>query len=390
MPWKETNVMSQRVEFVMKSFNPNVNFSDLCAEYTISTKTGYKWKERFIKEGLPGLKDKSTRPFSHPKKISEDVICELIRIKKMKKNWGPKKIRLVYAQHHEGEYIPSRTSVERILKKAGFVKKKRRQKQYTSERITNRVIPQQSNDVWTVDFKGWWYTPKKDKCEPLTIRDEFSKYIFSIKILDKSTTYCVKQEFERIFSEFGLPKVIKSDNGPPFANSNSMLGLTKLAVWWMSLGIMPDRIDPGAPFQNGSHERMHRDIKDELEGQIDGELKLHQSMFDIWKEEYNTERPHESLSMKTPSEVYQNSERKYKGTTFEILYPSGYIPRKVNNRGIIYYKGKRTFISNAFAGYYVGLQFDKMKFNIWFSNIKIGEIDLKTSIFTPIVSLGYK
>ena len=155
--------------------------------------------------------------------------------------------------------------VERILKKAGFVKKKRRQKQYTTERISNRVIPQNPNDVWTVDFKGWWYTPKKEKCEPLTIRDEFSKYIFSIKILDKSTTYCVKQEFERIFKDFGLPKVIKSDNGPPFASSKSMHGLTKLAVWWMSLGIMLDRIDPGAPYQNGSHERMHRDIKDELE-----------------------------------------------------------------------------------------------------------------------------
>lgn len=381
MPWKEYNVMSQRFEFVIRSFTPNVNFTDLCAEFGVSTKTGYKWKERFIKEGINGLKDKPRAPRSNASKLPEDIICEIIRIKTLKPKWGPKKILKIFSKNNNHQRIPARSSVERILLKAGLVTKKRRRKQNKTDRIQNRITPEKPNDLWTVDFKGWWYTPTKEKCEPLTIRDEFSKFIFTIKILQKGNIPCVKREFERIFSKYGLPLMIRSDNGPPFASSMSLFGLTKLSVWWLSLGITLDRIDPASPYQNGSHERMHRDIKEELEGKINGNLKLHQRIFDVWKDEYNNERPHEALGMKTPSEVYRKSKSNFNGTVFEIIYPSGYLPRRVNDRGLINYKGRRIFISNAFSNYYVGLQVKGKSFIVWFDNHQVGEIDLKSYMF---------
>lgn len=382
MPWKEVNVMNQKIEFVLKSFEKYINFTELCREYCISPKIGYKWKQRFLAEGLSGLEDKPRKPLKNPRQISEAIICELIKIKKSRPTWGPKKIRLVFANNHPHEKIPSRSTVERILKKAGFVESKRRRRQRSSERIQQRIVPQKPNDLWTVDFKGWWYTPLKEKCEPLTVRDEFSKFILSIKILEKGNIFSVKQEFEAIFKRYGLPSMIRSDNGPPFASAKAILGLTRLAVWWMSLGIKLDRIDPASPYQNGGHERMHKDIKDELEGKIDGSLKLHQKVFDVWKDTFNKERPHESLKMKTPADVYLKSDRKYEGPIDEIEYPSGYICRRVNNRGWINYKGHRVFISNVFCGYCIGLKINqKTSASVWFDNNFIGEFDLHSYLF---------
>jgi len=386
MPWKEINVMSQKLEFVLRSFKNEKSFTELCTEYGISTKTGYKWKERFFQDGVEGLKDKPRKPKRSPTHISEEVICELIRIKKTKLRWGPKKIREVYANNHRHERIPVRSTVERILKKAGFVESRRRRRKMNSERIQERIVPTKPNDVWTVDFKGWWYTKEREKCEPLTVRDEFSKYIFSISILEKADISSVKREFEHIFKQYGLPQMIRSDNGPPFASHMSIHGLTRLSAWWLSLGIKLDRIDPGSPQQNGGHERMHLDIKKELEGKIDGSLKLHQHVFNVWKKEFNCERPHESLAMKTPEMIYKKSSRKYEGSIGFIEYPGGYVSRQVNDRGYINHRGKRIFITNALGGYNVGLKKNGSNINeVWFNNTMLGEIDLKSFVFQSIL-----
>ena len=214
MPWKEVNAMDQKIEFVLKSFQKDTNFTLLCQEYGISTKTGYKWKERFFQDGMEGLNDKSTRPHNSPNQLSEETICELIRIKKLKMSWGAKKILAIYIRNHPNETIPSRATVERILKKAGFVELRKRRRYVHPERIQNRVEPERPNDVWTVDFKGWWYTAERERCEPLTVRDDFSKYILAITILEKGDITSVKREFEKLFKEYGLPKMIRADNGP--------------------------------------------------------------------------------------------------------------------------------------------------------------------------------
>lgn len=374
MPWKVMNVMNQKLEFIMKAFSEHINFQRLCREYGISTKTGYKWKQRFLEEGIQGLHEKSRKPESNSKQIPEEVICEIIKIKQSKKNWGPKKIRAVYANLHPKEKTPSQSTFERILKKAGFVETKTRKRiKSKAERIQERIEPTKPNDVWTVDFKGWWYTQENEKCEPLTVRDEFSK---------------VKKEFERLFKKYGLPKMIRSDNGPPFASHQSALGLTRLAVWWMAYGIRLDRIDPGSPYQNGAHERMHLDMKKELEGKIRGSLKMHQSIFDIWKKEFNDERPHESLNMKTPSTIYKKSSKKYKGTIDYIEYPAGFLSRQLNSRGYFQYKGHRIFISNAFNSYNIGLKHNgSSSFEVWFNKTLIGEVDLQLYIFKSILEI---
>ena len=383
MPWKETDAMSEKKEFVFKSFQKEKTFTELCRDYGISTKTGYKWKTRFLEEGIAGLENLSREPKSNSNALSEEVITELIKIKIQKRHWGASKILTVYKNNHPDRKAPVRSTVERILQRAGLCEKRRRKRNQTTQRIQNRYEAKEPNDVWTVDFKGWWYTPNREKCEPLTVRDAFSRYILSIKILEKGDTASVKQEFERLFKTYGLPRVIRSDNGPPFACAFNALGLTKLAVWWMSLGIQLDRIDPGSPSQNGAHERMHRDMKQELEGQIDGNLKEHQRVFDEWREEYNTERPHAALGQHTPSTVYRKSDRKYQPEAELIEYPRGYKSRMVNDRGVTHYKNHRIFVGNPFAGYNVGIKSLKNgDLEVWFDNFLIGRVDSQTNLLT--------
>jgi len=387
MPWKELQIMDQRKDFILKAFDPNANFSRLCSEFCISTKTGYKWKQRFKEDGVKGLYDQSKRPHSSPSRASEDDICEIIRIKTEKPAWGSRKIHRIFLNNHKEQRSNiSRSTVDRILKKAGLVITSRRRRHYSPERLKNRFIPVAPNDLWTVDFKGYWYAANREKCEPLTVRDDFSKYILSIKILEKGDISSVKREFEELFKKYGLPKAIRSDNGPPFAHHAAVLGLTKLSAWWLSLGIILDRIDPGKPAQNGSHERMHRDMKAELQGKIDGNLKLHQAIFDEWKHEFNFVRPHDALDLKCPADVYKKSKQKFLGTIYDIEYPNGFCSRRINNRGVLMYQSKRIFISNAFCGYNLGIKKeDADNADVWLNSFPIGKIDLKTFVFTSIM-----
>jgi transposase InsO family protein len=376
MPWKETNVMDQRLEFVLKSFEKSINFTKLCAEYGISTKCGYKWKERFIQEGLPGLRDQKRAPNNSPNKISKELIFDLIKLKNKKKFWGAKKILEIYSNMHPNQKMPCRTTVERLFEKAGLTeKKKRRIFRHSGERISNPKKAMRANHVWTVDFKGWWYTPDKEKCNPLTVRDEYSKYILCIKTMSKGDVPSVKAEFARLFKIYGLPEIIRSDNGPPFASNNGLKGLTRLSVWWLSLGIKLDRIDPGKPYQNGSHERMHKDMKRELENQIIGNITLHQKMFDKWRKEYNRERPHEALNMKTPEKVYEKSKVAFDPDAELLLqYPAKYRSRMVNSRGYINWRGIRVMIGNAFGGYNVGIKTIGNVAHVWLGTNFLGTI----------------
>lgn len=384
MPWKESCVMDQRKEFVIESMRADVNFTELCRRFSVSTKTGYKWKKRFIEEGFAGLMDQSKRPVCSPSQISEDMILEIIRLKIKKKHWGPLKIREIYSQKHPDIPLPSLSSFERILKKAGLVEKRRKKRRGDGIRIENPVAATRPNQVWTVDFKGWWYTPEKEKINPLTIRDEYSKFIFSIKALEKGDIYNVRKEFERVFRQYGMPDVIRSDNGPPFASMSSLLGLTKLSVWWMALGIKLDRIEPGSPYQNGGHERMHLDMARELEGRIEGDMRMHQTEFDRWRKEFNTERPHQALGMKTPESFYIRSESDFIPDLEDLEYPGNYRSRRVNDRGCINLKRQRYFIGNPFAGYYVGIKPVKTGEQIvWFGDYRLGILDNDTMTLKP-------
>ena len=384
MPWKECFVMDQRKEFVLESFKDDVNFTKLCAKYCISTKTGYKWKERFLQSGFQGLEDLSKRPNISPQRLSEDAVLEIIRIRNKKKHWGSRKIKAIYSNLHPERISPSCRTIERILHKAGLIITKKKKRTESGIRITNKVKAAHPNHIWTVDFKGWWYSPENEKINPLTVRDDFSKYILLIKALNKGDIRSAKNEFEVLFKLYGLPEIIRSDNGPPFASMSSNLGLTKLSVWWLSLGIKLDRIDPGSPYQNGGHERMHLDMKRELEGQIEGDIRYHQNVFDAWRKEFNESRPHEALEMKTPNEIYHKSEIEYDPDISEFDYPKGIKSRNVNNRGYVNYMCKRYFIGNPFDGYNIGIECGKDgRLNAWFGNNLLGYFDKETLLLIP-------
>jgi transposase InsO family protein len=389
MPFKGVEIMDVKKEFVLKSFDKGVVFTELCREYGISTKCGYKWKQRFLAEGMAGLEEHSRRPMSNSRGIPEPVSVEILRMKKLHPAWGAKKILAIYKRNNTGKYSPVRSSVENLFVRAGYTGvRRRRNLRGGTIIIQNRITPSEPNAVWTVDFKGWWYTKNKERVNPLTIRDEYSKYLLAIDVVEKGDTSSVKEVFKRIFKKYGLPQYIRSDNGPPFANVLNYWGLTKLSVWWMTLGIQLDRNDPGHPEQNGGHERMHRDMKTELQGQIDGSLNEHQKVFDQWRKDFNEVRPHEALEMKTPSEIYRKSKIKYPGEHIEIRYAKGFRVRYVNDRGYLNLDQKRLFVGNPFSGYHVGIkEFVDKPSEIWFGNLFLGIINADTGLVEPTCTI---
>jgi len=379
MPWKETSVMEERYKFVLKAFKSNENFTEICRRFGISTKTGYKWLKRFEEHGVAGLEDKPPIAKKVRNKTEIEIQIRLLRLKRKHPAWGARKIQTIYKRKYPNEYVPCRSTIEELFKREGYTKKIRKRLSKDPFRIQVKIKPKKPNELWTVDFKGWWWTPKKERCEPLTVRDEYSKYILAIEAPERSDTINVRAVFEALFKKYGLPEYIRSDNGPPFGNVLNAWGLTKLSVWWMSLGIKIDRSDPGHPEQNGAHERMHRDMKVELQNKIHGDLRQHQKTFDKWRKEFNEVRPHEALGMQTPKEIYVKSRKKYFEDGFEIVYSGRMRTRMVNDRGFFNYQLQRIFVGNPFAGYYVGIKERVGKWSeVWFDNFKLGEINPDT------------
>lgn len=371
--------MDQRYTFALEAIQPGANMTELCRIYGISKPTGYKWKKRFEQAGISGLTDQSRKPTKSPSELSESVVCELIKLKTHHPSWGPYKIRELYRRKH-GE-APSDSSVKRVLERAGLVRKRRRRTQKQSGRIHAGVQAEACNDIWTVDFKGWWYLRDATRCEPLTIRDEWSRFILDVRVLKDARTEQVRRCFEQLFERHGLPRHIRSDNGPPFAAASSVLGLSKLSAWWLALGIDLERGRPGNPQDNGAHERMHRDIKFELQSHAKGNARDQQAAFDIWRETFNAQRPHEALAMKTPSEVYRDSSRTWEGTPTDINYPD-MMTRRVLKTGRVCIEGQRILLSTALTGWSVGLvPIEKGRLEVYFAQLRIGEVDLQTHTF---------
>jgi transposase InsO family protein len=381
MPWKETGVVNLRTEFVLKTYSGKGTFEELCGEYGISRKTGYKWKERFLAEGVAGLADQSRRPQRSPSQASEDLVCELVRLKQAHRSWGPRKIRVLYGRLHPELALPSESTCKRILEKAGLVTPRRGRAQATSGRLTQRLTAERANQVWTVDFKGWWRTGDHRRFEPLTVRDAYSRYILSARALVEGGGAAVRVEFERLFAQQGLPEVIRSDNGSPFACTRAPWGLSRLSAWWLTLGIDLDRIPPGRPDQNGAHERMHRDLALEVEGSSSGDVVAQQVALDVWRRTYNDERPHEALGMRVPAELYRPSPRQYDAGQVCVDYPLGYLRRRVTSNGALRLHGVKVQISEALCGHEVGLEPHGERYALWFCRLRLGEIDVALEKF---------
>ena len=389
MPWKERYAMDLRHEFVVRALHEEMSFAALCREYGISVKTGYKWVKRYDDEGYGGLGDRSRRPHSSPEELGEGVVCEMVRLKHAHMGWGPRKIRDVYARRHEGVVVPSESSFKRVLDRAGLVQKRRRRPSAQSGRLTDRRPAQEPNDLWTVDFKGHWYTPSGERCLPLTVRDDYSRYVLCAAVPGDARTPTVRAEFEKLFRRYGLPARIRSDNGAPFASVRAPLGLSRLSAWWVALGIDLDRITPGRPSENGGHERMHRDIAHEVERHVDGDLQSQSAALEVWREAFNRERPHEALGMRRPAEVYTRSPRRYTGTPDRLQYPDGYLDRQVNPTGCICLEHVLVYLTSALGGWNVGLKpAGGRTYTVYFGRLCLGLVDLETESFQPAVPLA--
>jgi len=365
------------MEFALKAL-VHPNFRELCREYGISAKTGYKWRERFVQHGLAGLNDLSRRPHGHAAELGEAVVCEMVRLKQAHPHWGPRKILALYQRKHGGE-VPSESSFKRVLERAGLTVARRVRRAAETGRLGQGRKATAPNEVWSVDFKGWWRDREGLRVEPLTVRDEHSRMLLEMRALENLQTATVRACFERLFERHGLPGAIRSDNGAPFASTRGLHGLSRLSAWWLVLGIDLERGRPGCPQDNGAHEGMHLDIRGELES---GRVGREQAAFDLWREEYNTERPHEALGMRVPAEVYQRSARKYEGTPTELDY-GGMETRKVRaTSGVIGYRKERIMITSAIGGWSVGLSPQANGLvEVWFSKMLLGHIDPETASF---------
>jgi len=372
--------MNQRTEFVLRALKTD-NFRDLCREYEISPKTGYKWRERFLEYGLSGMAEVSRRPRSSPEGLDEAVVCEIIRLKERHRYWGGRKLRKVYERLHAE--VPSESSFKRVLERAGLVEPRRLRSRQKAGRLFTGRKASAANDVWTVDFKGWWHGAQS-RCEPLTVRDEFSRYVLELRAMSSAGGATVRTCFEGLFEQHGLPGAIRSDNGAPFASDQGILGLSRLSAWWVVLGIDLERGRPGCPQDNGAHERLHLDIEREL-----GRNAVEQqASFDEWRRAFNQERPHEALGMKCPVEVYKSAERKYEGTPEDLEY-KGMESRKVAKWGSISWGSRLVFISGALAGWSVGLEpCGDGRHHVWFGRLLLGQLEEKTLSFQRVDPQG--
>jgi transposase InsO family protein len=348
--------VKQKEEFVLKALEPGRRMTALCLEFNVSRQTGYKWVERFKAEGLPGLEERTRRPHSSPVATSGEIVLQVLELRR-KHGWGPKKLHKLLSKRLKAEEVPSRRTIARILDRAGE-SKKRRERRASVAVAADAPRPEVKgpNDLWTVDFKGWWRAKNGARCEPLTVRDAYSRFILCTVVLASPKIEPVRAVFERLFEQYGVPKAILSDNGNPFACTRALAGLTELSAWWVSLGIEVLHSRPGCPQDNGSHERMHADMLP-LEAQSAAGREAQQVACDKWRHEFNHIRPHESLAMKAPAEVYQPQGRRRKQgpAVASTSYPEGAIFRRVVRTGYFSWQGRTIFVSRALRGHTVAV-----------------------------------
>ena len=352
MPWKETSVMDQRVQFIADWVSGDYAISELARIYKISRPTAYKWIERYQKRGPQGLGDMSRAPHSHPNQIVEELRTMIVQEKLSHQKWGPKKVLDRLRQQQPAWNWPADSTASEILRRAGLVHSRvyRRRVAPYSQPFGECVGP---NQTWSADFKGDFQMGNGRRCYPLTITDNFSRYLLLCQALERARYPAVKPWFEWVFREYGLPQAIRTDNGVPFA-SLAIGGISELSKWWIRLGIRPERIRPGKPAQNGRHERMHRTLKEAVPPQAN--CRAQQRAYDPYREQYNWQRSHEALGRKTPGSAYRRSPRPYPGKLPPIEYGSQFIVRQVRHNGEIKWRGERIYISEVLAHEPLGLK----------------------------------
>jgi putative transposase len=390
MPWPERSTVSLRKEFVLRALGKEASFTELCRQHGVSRKTGYKWLQRFKAEGIVGLVDESRRPKTSPTEMTEAMKADIVRLRQAHPTWGGKKLRKLLMKSH-GESAPSVRTIERVMQEYGLIRRRRwRERSIAVPSKAPVVKVEAPNDLWTVDFKGWWQTTDGIRCEPLTVRDAHSRYVLALRALPRTKEVLVRPVFEELFRRYGLPKAIQSDNGPPFAHVLSLGGISTLSAWWIALGIHIVRSRPGCPQDNGAHERMHVDVCSDLQARPAPSLLAQQGLFDEWTAEFNHVRPHEAIDLRTPAELYRPSERKLPALVIPN-YPKDWHPHHVDISGKIMHRRWSVRVSKVLARHIVAVEERPTECRVWFCNLLLGryvpKIDRKVSPLPPEVTL---
>jgi transposase InsO family protein len=382
MPWKECSVMDERLRFVAKLLDGE-SMTEVCREFGISRKTGYKIFARYKESGFEALSDRSRRPVRYANQLPPQIESLIVTLKREKPHWGARKIRELLVRRLDGDIrIPAKSTIHAVLHRHGLVKGLRRPRHRASgTELSAGMAP---NDLWCADFKGEFKLGNGHYCYPLTVTDHASRFLLLCEALESTREDTAITAFEQLFVERGLPVAIRSDNGVPFASPNALFNLSKLSVWWLRLGIAIERIKPGHPQQNGRHERMHLTLKQEATRPPGANSLQQQARFDGFVHEYNTERPHEALAMKTPADMYATSLRPYHGLP-EISYPLHDREVVITACGRICMYRKRINVSHVLAGQRVGIK--EVDEGIWivsFMHYDLGYIDLEQQTLQPL------
>jgi transposase InsO family protein len=348
--------------------------SELCRRYGISRPTGDKWLQRFAEHGLAGMEDVCSAPHGHPNQVAEELAEMLMALRRRHMTWGPRKLLAYLERRYEGVKWPAASTIGELLRRHGMaVGRVRRHR--TPAYTQPFGSCQEANALWCADFKGWFRTGDGSRCYPLTITDGLSRYLLRCQGMERAYTAPTKTIFESAFREYGLPQAIRTDNGAPFA-SKAVGGLSRLAVWWLRLGIVPERIEPGQPQQNGRHERMHLTLKQETTHPPRPTMRGQQRLFDEFRQEYNEERPHEALNQRTPADVYQPSPRAYPARLTEPQYGDNVVVRYVRHSGEIKWQSQRMYLGEVLAGENVGLEpLSDGYWLVYFCKMPLGVLD---------------
>ena len=381
MPWKECNRMDERLRFVARLLDGEM-MASLCREFGISRKTGYKIFNRYKDEGLRGLEDRARSPYRHPNKLPFQVETAILRIKREHMTWGAPKIREKLIKLYPGIKPPATSTIHATLDRHGLVKRrKRRRYQAQGTELSHARAP---NALWCADYKGQFRLGNRRYCYPLTVSDYRSRYLLACEGLESTKEAGAFPVFEHAFREFGLPAAIRTDNGVPFASPHALFGLSRLAVWWLRLGIAIERIKPGHPQQNGRHERMHLTLKQETTRPPGYNFLQQQNRFDDFIEGYNNDRPHQALGGKYPAEVYTPSAREYHHPDVPD-YPFHDRTIRVTQCGRICIGHRKINLSTVFAGQYVGIR--EVADQVWlvsFMHYDLGFFDQDENRVEPV------
>lgn len=371
MPWSETTAMEQRVQFIRDWRSERHIIADLCALYDISRKTGYKWIVRYIEEGPDGLLERSHAALNVHNKTSAEVEHAVLAMRLRHPSWGPKKLLHKLTERQPRLVLPGRSTIADILNRNGLITQRPRRRTIGHPGKPGRqiLLP---NDCWSADFKGQFRTGDGVYCYPLTVTDNYSRYLLECQALPGTLLEPSKIVFTRLFKQYGLPRRIRTDNGVPFA-SHTLGRLSRLSAWWVRLGVIPEFIEPGKPQQNGKHERMHRTLKDETTKPPAANSRAQQRKFNTFRREFNDDRPHEGLDMNTPAQLYQPSDRAMPSKLPPLEYPDRFEVRYVSANGGIRWKHQWVNVTSAIIGEYVGLEeIDDGLWDVYFGPLKLG------------------